>query len=94
MKGRKIGPDQGGASAGDKDWEHEEVPKERNKAPKIMGPAKRKARKHGGKVEGEMPHKHAGRMPRKSGGRAGGSNANPFTSAKTGTQPPWHKTSH
>ena len=93
MKGRKIGPDQGGTSKGDKDWEHEPVPKARNKAPAVMGPAKRKARRAGGKVDGE-PDKRSDRMPRKSGGRAGGSNANPFTSAKTGTQPPWHKTSH
>lgn len=37
-----------------------------------------------GKMKGEMAEHHAGRKPRKSGGRAG-SNANPLSSAARGT---------
>jgi hypothetical protein len=37
-----------------------------------------------GKVKGEMAMHHAGRKPRKSGGRAG-SNMNPLSSAASGT---------
>lgn len=51
----------------------------------------RAKRKHGGKmvgkVEGEKGHMHAGRKPRKSGGRAG-SDSNPFTSARSGKDAP------
>lgn len=46
-----------------------------------------KARKRGGKtvkMQGKMAKHHAGRMPRKSGGRAG-SNMNPLSSAHSGT---------
>lgn len=42
-------------------------------------------KKHAGKVDGKAKH-HAGRKPRKSGGRAS-SDANPFTSARHGTPP-------
>jgi hypothetical protein len=50
----------------------------------------RAKRKHGGAahkhlaMHGEHAHHHAGRKPRKSGGRAG-SDVNPFTSARHGT---------
>lgn len=47
------------------------------------------ARKAGEKVEGEKAKHHAGRKPRKSGGRAT-SDANPFTSARAGTPPKGH----
>jgi hypothetical protein len=55
-------------------------------------------RKHGGRtkkhhsmmVDGEHAKHHAGRKPRKSGGRAT-SDANPFTSARHGTPPKDHK---
>ena len=47
------------------------------------------AKKHAGKVHG-MSKMHAGRKPRKSGGRAS-SDANPFTSARHGTQPKGRK---
>ena len=57
----------------------------------------RAKRKHGGHVahkhvpmHGEHAHHHAGRKPRKSGGRAG-SDVNPFTSAHHGTAPKGHK---
>lgn len=89
MKGRKMGPGTSGPAAGDKDWKHEASPVARNKAPKITGPAK--ARKAGGKVAGDAPMKNGGRMPRKSGGRAG-SNMNPFSSARTGNAPAGRKT--
>jgi hypothetical protein len=48
-------------------------------------------RKSGGKVPGKMAKAHAGRAPRKSGGRAGGSNSNPFSSARAGTPAPGRK---
>lgn len=48
-------------------------------------------KKNVGKVKGEAKP-NAGRMPRKSGGRAGGSNASPFSSARAGTPPKGHKT--
>lgn len=47
-------------------------------------------RKSGGKVKGKDSMCHAGRKPRKSGGRAT-SDANPFTSARHGTPPKGHK---
>lgn len=46
-----------------------------------------KGRKHGGKtvkMHGKHAKHHAGRMPRKSGGRTG-SNMNPLSSAHAGT---------
>ena len=49
-----------------------------------------RAKKHV-KAEGEMSKMHAGRKPRKSGGRAG-SDMNPFSSARKGTSPKGHKT--
>lgn len=48
-------------------------------------------RKEGGKVEGDHAKQHAGRMPRKSGGRAS-STENPFSSARAGTNPKGHQT--
>lgn len=47
-------------------------------------------RKAGGKVKGEKAMHHAGRKPRKSGGRAG-SDMNPFSSALKGTAPKGRK---
>lgn len=41
-------------------------------------------KKHVGKMHGDAAKHHAGRKPRKSGGRAT-SDANPFTSARHGT---------
>ena len=50
----------------------------------------RAARAHGGKmvgkVHGEKAMMHAGRKPRKNGGRTG-SDGSPFTSARHGTNP-------
>jgi len=50
----------------------------------------RAKRKMVGKVEGEHAKHHAGRAPRKNGGRTG-SDSNPFTSARHGTQPAGYK---
>jgi hypothetical protein len=47
--------------------------------------------KHVGHVEGAKAHHHAGRKMRKAGGRAGGSNANPLSSAHAGILPHHHK---
>jgi hypothetical protein len=50
-------------------------------------------RKRGGKtvkMSGKAATMHAGRKPRKSGGRAG-SNMNPLSSAASGTPPTGHK---
>lgn len=46
--------------------------------------------KHIGHVDGKAKH-HAGRAPRKSGGRAG-SNFSPLSSAHAGSSPKGHKT--
>ena len=51
-----------------------------------LRPISRRQFKRGGKVEGEHAHHHAGRKPRKSGGRAY-SDSNPFTSAAHGKAP-------
>jgi len=47
-------------------------------------------KKHVGKMHGDAAKHHAGRKPRKSGGRAT-SDANPFTSARHGTPPKGRK---
>lgn len=50
-------------------------------------------RKRGGKtvkMSGDKAKMHAGRKPRKNGGRTG-SDGSPFTSARHGTPPPGHK---
>ena len=93
MKGRNAGSIAKGMgpAKGTKDYANEAVPVERMSAPKIMGPAKRKARKAGGMVDGDKPMKNGGRMPRKSGGRTGSDNS-PFSSARTGNAPAGRKT--
>jgi hypothetical protein len=94
MKGRmKRGT--GGVNEAEEDVK--DKPESRTNAKKIdseaeeMNKGGRAKRKHGGKsvgkVEGEKPKMHAGRMPRKSGGRAG-SDTNPFTSARKGKDAP------
>jgi len=49
-----------------------------------------RAKKHGMSAHGHHAKHHAGRKPRKSGGRAGGSNMNPLSSAHKGTPPKGH----
>lgn len=56
-----------------------------HEAGKHMGHAK-----HVGLVHGEMGAHHAGRKPRKAGGRAGSDQA-PFSSAHKGEEPKGHK---
>ncbi len=87
MKGRKTrntgGMNLAAADLADK-------PTARNYAPNITKAAEE--RKRGGrlKVMGEDAKAHAGRKPRKNGGRTG-SDSSPFTSARHGTPPPGRK---
>jgi hypothetical protein len=95
MKGRKH-RETGGANEAEEDLKTK--PEARTNATKEDAEAEemkkggRAKRKHGGKmvgkVEGEKGHMHAGRKPRKSGGRTGGSDGNPFTSARKGKDAP------
>ena len=98
MKGRKA-RSTGGADEAEEDIK--DKPADRSAPNKVAEEAEelkkggRAKRKHGGKmvgkVEGEKGAMHAGRKPRKSGGRTG-SDASPFTSARKGTEPSGHKT--
>ncbi len=97
MKGRKYRAT-GGVNEAEEDLD--DKPEPRTNAKKIDEEAEerkhggRTKRKHGGKTEvgkvhGEKPMHHAGRKPRKSGGRASsGSDSQPFTSARKGTDAP------
>jgi len=88
MKGRKHKA--GGGEAGVREYDQDlaSKPERRVNASKIEGAAEE--RKRGGRtkkmvaVPGEMGSAHAGRKPRKSGGRAG-SDSSPFSSARAGT---------
>lgn len=80
MKGRTKREAGGGVNDAEKDISMN--PERRNIAPKIFDEAEK--RKAGGKVKGEKAMHHAGRKPRKSGGRAG-SDMSPFSSALKGT---------
>lgn len=89
MKGRK-GRAAGGESpaAGTKDWEQDiaSKPTRRVNAPSIMDAAEERKRggKAMGKVAGMAAKMHAGRKPRKAGGKVG-SNMSPLSSAHAGT---------
>ena len=74
-----------GTSAPDSGTEAEEM-KKGGRAKKY----KRGGKTEVGHIEGHKAPMHAGRKPRKSGGRAS-SDANPFTSAKTGRDAPGRK---
>ncbi len=94
MKGRKHRAT-GGADEAEADLK--DKPEARTNAKNIDSEAEemkkggRAKRKHGGKlvgkVDGEKHHMHAGRKPRKSGGRTG-SDSHPFTSARSGKDGP------
>jgi hypothetical protein len=94
MKGRKH-RETGGANEAEEDVQ--DKPEARTNAKKIDdeaeemkkgGRAKRaRGGKMVGKVEGEKEHMHAGRKPRKSGGRTG-SDGSPFTTARKGKDAP------
>lgn len=95
MKGRKH-RETGGANEAEEDLK-EKVPDRSSpnnvqKEADEMKKGGRTKRKHGGKlvgkVDGEKGHMHAGRKPRKAGGRTGGSDGNPFTSARKGQDAP------
>ncbi len=98
MKGR-IKRGTGGVNEAEAD--EKDKPTDRNAPNKVASEAEemkkggRAKRKHGGKTEhkaeGEKAKMHMGRKPRKSGGKAT-SDANPFTSARSGKQPPGHTT--
>lgn len=95
MKGHRKHRETGGANEAEEDLK--DKPEARTNAKKIDeeaeemkkgGRAKRaRGGKMMGKVEGEKHHMHAGRKPRKAGGRAS-SDANPFTSARSGKDAP------
>jgi hypothetical protein len=100
MKGRK-GRSTGGVDAAEEDIKTKAENRSYTGDPKDPSPAKeaeelkkggRAKRKHGGKmigkVEGEKGAHHAGRKPRKAGGRTSGSDGNPFTSARKGKDAP------
>lgn len=97
MKGRKH-RETGGANEAEEDVKAK--PEARTDAKKIDSEAEemkkggRAKKAHGGKmvgkVDGEKAASHAGRKPRKSGGRAS-SDANPFTSARAGKDAPGRK---
>jgi len=100
MKGRnRKHRETGGVNEAEEDVK--EKPEPRTDAKKIDAEAEemkkggraKKARggKMVGKVEGEKGAMHAGRKPRKSGGRTGGSEAQPFTSARKGDDAPGRK---
>ena len=80
MKGRRMKREEGGRNlaAEDVSRKNMEYTKDSNVNREAV------ERKRGGKVKGEMAECHAGRKPRKSGGRAG-SDQSPFSSALKGT---------
>ena len=93
MKGRKH---RGTGGVNDAEADEKDRPPDRSSPNNVAKEAEE--RKHGGrakkahggkmvgKVEGEKSKMHAGRKPRKSGGRAG-SDSSPLTSAHSGKQP-------
>jgi hypothetical protein len=92
MKGRKGRATGGDATVGTKEYEQDLAHKNQrytyqSKVNDAAEERKRggKVKKHVGKAEGAAGVQHAGRKPRKSGGRAG-SNMNPLSSAHAGTQ--------
>lgn len=94
MKSRKNGGDIESPSHGVREYEQDTNPVSRVHAPKITGAAEQRkrggrAKKMVGNIAG-MSASHAGRAPRKSGGRTG-SNMNPLSSAHKGTPPRGHK---
>jgi len=108
MKGRKKHKAEGGGTGGADEAEEDiktktpsrSVPNNVTKEGEEMKKGGRTKKKRGGGigktvgvVEGPEPPPHAGRKPRKGGGRAtSGSEASPFTSANKGTDPKGHKT--
>lgn len=98
MKGGRKHRETGGVNEAEEDIK--DKPEDRNAPNKVAKEAEelkkggraKKARggKMVGKVDGEKGAMHAGRKPRKSGGKAT-SDANPFTSARAGKDAPGRK---
>jgi hypothetical protein len=104
MKGRKRHHKEGGGGTGGADEAEEDikekpaprtVPSNVSKESQELKKGGRAHKARGGKsvgvISGPEPPAHAGRKPRKSGGRSG-SEKNPFTSANKGKDPKGHKT--
>lgn len=103
MKARHKKKADGGPTTGTKDWEEDEKTKPMRYTADSKVNSEAEERKHGGrakhnsggmvkhvgKVHGEKPRMHAGRKPRKAGGRTG-SNFNPLSSAHKGSGPIGH----
>lgn len=99
-RGKAVGGKMESASKGADTWEEDlkDKPEARTNAAKIDSEAEerkhggRAKRKHGGmvhhlgKLHGKKPHHHAGRKPRKAGGRTG-SDTHPLSSAHSGRSP-------
>lgn len=105
MKGRKNHKAEGGGTGGADEAEEDikekpaprTVPGNVTKEAEDMKKGGRAKKKRGGKtvgvVEGPEPPAHAGRKPRKGGGRAmTGAESHPFTTANRGKDPKGHKT--
>jgi hypothetical protein len=98
MKGRKH-RETGGVNEAKEDLskkpESRNAPNNVAKEAEEMKKGGRAKRARGGKSEmkvmGEKAAHHAGRKPRKNGGRTG-SDSSPFTSARNGKEPVGHKT--
>lgn len=99
MKGGRRSRATGGENEAEEDLKDKPTPrtnaKEIDSEAEEMKKGGRAKRKHGGKtevghIEGHKEKMHAGRKPRKSGGRAS-SDANPFTSARPGKDAPGRK---
>jgi hypothetical protein len=84
-------------------WDHDESPSEVYEGAGSHVVHEAEERKHGGKIKKARAKKHhlghamghkaehrADRAPRKSGGRASGSNMNPLSSAHKGMEPKAH----
>lgn len=92
-KGKASGGDIESPKSGSREWEEDlkdkptrytgGKPEDEAEEMKKGGRAKKK---HVGKVDGEKAKMHAGRKPRKSGGRTG-SNFSPLSSAHAGMKP-------
>ena len=97
MKGRRKHKATGGENEAEQDIKDKPAdrssPNNIAKESEEMKKGGRTKKAHGGKaigvISGEEPKAHAGRKPRKSGGRTG-SEANPFTGARKGKMPPGH----
>lgn len=97
---KAVGGKMESATKGDDTWEQDEKDKPMRYTADSKVNAEGEERKHGGrakrkhggmvhhlgKVHGKKPHHHAGRKPRKAGGRAG-SDSHPLSSAHRGTHP-------